>query len=418
MANGVWLANNLKVNPAFSGRVTGQLLSTFQSTNFADPNTAADINGVVKDATHGKFTEIVKADEIKNWVFALLNAVYFKANWRNRFDRPLQTAPFYIDIKTKRDVAYMSKVDILQVVNRDDGSTVVAIPYGKSDDLRLILILPSASDTMPLAIPLTLRDLANGHYSQITAQLNPARISPEKVELFIPPFEFQNSHDLIRALKSMGMLSAFTPEADFQGMTPEGVFVTAARQLAMGRVDQNGSEFSAATIVGGTRSMSVPRPPRVLRFDRPFIFSLDYKGTPLFAGVLSNPLEAANRETAEAGKDAKPAAVAAQPAPSSTDLIDSEIYDLEALKTATLEERASYAASAKLLKSMRDFLKKHNLHKSVKLTIEHPERAARPGFLKLEFKFLVPLTPQQSDELNLISELHRGTIKVSNLKVR
>ena len=55
-------------------------------------------------------------------------------------------------------------------------------------------------------------------------------------------------------------------------------------------VDEEGTEAAAATaVVMMTRAM--PRPPRVLKFDRPFVFAIEHAATGrvVFAGVVADP---------------------------------------------------------------------------------------------------------------------------------
>ena len=112
-----------------------------------------------------------------------------------------------------------------------------------------------------------------------------------QVSLTMPKFEFESSLGLKVTLSDMGMPLAFTPSADFSGMTgnPE-LFITEVVHKAFVSVDEAGTEAAAATavIVGLT---AVPVSPVTVNIDRPFIFLIrDIEtGAVLFLGRILNP---------------------------------------------------------------------------------------------------------------------------------
>jgi len=55
-------------------------------------------------------------------------------------------------------------------------------------------------------------------------------------------------------------------------------------------VDEEGTEAAAATATF-MKTRAMPRPPRVLKFDRPFVFAIEHAATGrvVFAGVVADP---------------------------------------------------------------------------------------------------------------------------------
>ena len=90
-------------------------------------------------------------------------------------------------------------------------------------------------------------------------------------------------------LKGMGMLTAFTWDADFSGMTGyKDLFISFVVHQAYVKVDEKGTEAAAATAVGMPMSAA---PRNIFRADHPFIFIIQEKetGNILFLGRVVNP---------------------------------------------------------------------------------------------------------------------------------
>ena len=110
-----------------------------------------------------------------------------------------------------------------------------------------------------------------------------------RIELTMPPFEFEAQFKLGAMLQKMGMSNAFNPQlADFSGMDgTKSLSISDAFHKAFVLVNENGTEAAAATgVVIGVTSL----PPRV-RVDRPFIFLIRdiATNTTLFVGRVMDP---------------------------------------------------------------------------------------------------------------------------------
>jgi serpin B len=161
-----------------------------------------------------------------------------------------------------------------------DGYQALELPYDGSE-LSMVILLPE-----------------QGKFSSFEASLNSQEVRDiiqgieyRQVALSMPKFEYESSFGLKKALTSLGMGVAFTPDADFSGMNGErDLFVHDVLHKAFVSVDEAGTEAAAATavIVGIT---SVPEEPIEVKIDRPFIFLIrDIEtGTILFLGRVVNP---------------------------------------------------------------------------------------------------------------------------------
>jgi len=118
-----------------------------------------------------------------------------------------------------------------------------------------------------------------------------SNLTSQQVNLTMPKFEFESSFGLKKALTGMGMPIAFSPDADFSGMTgSRDLFIDDVLHKAFVSVDEAGTEAAAATAVIMTLT-AVPSPPVEVIVDRPFVFLIHdiETGTILFVGRIVNP---------------------------------------------------------------------------------------------------------------------------------
>ena len=111
------------------------------------------------------------------------------------------------------------------------------------------------------------------------------------MNLSLPKFDVAAQTDLIGGLKELGVTDVFDPWlADFTPMLGEGVdaYVSQANHAARVRVDEEGCEGAAFTVM--TADGAAPAPGEEIDFvlDRPFLFAVTSQtGQLLFVGVVN-----------------------------------------------------------------------------------------------------------------------------------
>jgi serpin B len=116
------------------------------------------------------------------------------------------------------------------------------------------------------------------------------------VTLELPRVQLQYTTDLKPSLQALGMGVAFTPEADFSGMTArEKLLISKVSHKAALELDEQGTEASAAT--GITARLASAPPPFTFIANRPFVVVItdESSNAILFMGVVTNPQAGANR---------------------------------------------------------------------------------------------------------------------------
>ena len=99
------------------------------------------VNKWCEEKTHGKIKKII--DSIKGIELILLNAVYFKYNWRFPFEKKgTSKQDFYNENNSISKVDMMSKQFNNIMYYQDEKIQMIELPY-EDDNLSMIIILPS-----------------------------------------------------------------------------------------------------------------------------------------------------------------------------------------------------------------------------------------------------------------------------------
>ena len=258
----------------------------------ADFTTAADatrreINAWVAGTTHDTVPELLPAGAVRaDSRLVLVNALYLKARWQQPFTR---TAPGAFTRGDGRRVQ-VPLMHLEAPVRYGTG------PGWQAVQLRYLAAGGGAEPFPGYATTLVLPDA--GRLPDLVAGLDGARLrqilaapAPAGLTLTLPRWRTRTAVTLTGILAGLGLRTAFTPEADFSGMTtsPQGLAIDAVRHQGYVSVDENGTEASAATSVEMGVSAVVPQ--REVTFDRPFLYVIHDvpTATPLFLGRVDDP---------------------------------------------------------------------------------------------------------------------------------
>ncbi|PRW64114.1 serpin family protein [Actinopolyspora mortivallis] len=268
VANRLWVDEELVPRAEYRAEFSDWPGSRIRTTPFrAAPERARqEINADVAEVTRELIPELVKAGTVDSeTVAALVNALYLRTPWNSAFEqRDTTPLPFHAPGGT-RSVPTM-RVNAALGYARAEGWQVVRLP-ARGGVEALVLLPDSALETAePELTPTRLRRL-------VTAP------QQRQVELRMPKFEVTGSAELNDPLTALGMRTAFTPAADFGGLTEKPLRISTAVHEAVLRVDENGLEGAAATaaMMRLTALVEEPEPLRVT-VDRPFWFLVRHSG--------------------------------------------------------------------------------------------------------------------------------------------
>ncbi len=267
--------------------------TTLEAMDFArDPAGAARIiNDWVSERTEGKILDVISPDVMNELTrLVLVNAIYLKAEWENRFAKEAtKLETFYVRGQSPEKVPTMYQLASFGHRKESD-FRVVALPY-IGNEVQFLILLPDARDGLAEMEKGVTRDLL----------MACRQLPPSAVHLFLPKFELDTPvYELSEVMKDFGLKQAFDEPcgaANFEGIAPrEGNDYLKLSNLlhrAYIKVNEKGTGAAAATVanmvLGGL--VELPPEPIEVRVDRPFLFAIQHKasGACLFIGRVVDP---------------------------------------------------------------------------------------------------------------------------------
>ncbi len=240
----------------------------------------AIINQWVEEATEDRIKDLIPEGAITvDTRLALVNAIWFYANWFEQFDPDL-TTPGTFTLLDGSEV----EVPLMHASQRTG--------YAATDLFEAVRLRYAGDAAMVVLLP------KDGSPAELAAQLTPSDLDinwgDRAVDLTLPPFEFEAEIGLKSALQQLGMKAAFEQPfgdgADLTGITEiRELFVSDAFHKTFIALDEEGTEAAAATAI--IVSLESAPQPATFTADRPFLFWIEHSttGEMLFLGQVTNP---------------------------------------------------------------------------------------------------------------------------------
>ena len=270
----VQIANCIDVNSALGITLVPQFKTDMQNyynaqieaLDFGKSSSLDKINNWCKKNTDGMIPSIL--DRLSpNAAMCLLNAIYFKATWTEKFD-PKDTRDMDFTMPDGSTSQHkMMHRKALAAYDKNDLCEMLYLPYG-SNGYGMYVLLPVEGKTVD--------DVIQGLSAEgVKEQL--FEMGPHEVDILMPRFTTSNETMLNEVLSAMGMPRAFNPQyAEFPNMAQgKNLFVSMMKQKAKIEVNEEGTKASAVTIsqMGET---APPPAPQYLQVDfhatRPFVY--------------------------------------------------------------------------------------------------------------------------------------------------
>jgi serpin B len=238
------------------------------------------INSWIERKTANKIKDLLKPGILSSdTCLVITNAIFFKGTWVHQFAKEnTQVGAFTTLAGNTVDVAFMRQTAGFGFY---ENSTLklLEMPY-KGDRIAMTILLPLQADGLPGLE----RALSTG---RIERWLN--GMVETAVDVKLPKFAFTSEFELSSALKSLGMVEAFKPGADFSGMTGFiELFISAVVHKALVDVNEKGTVAAGATAIVFDRT-SMPQ--SEFHADHPFLFLIrdTTTGAILFMGRVADP---------------------------------------------------------------------------------------------------------------------------------
>ena len=234
-----------------------------QNRNFGDGETMDVINQWASDHTEGMIPKVLNEDTFKpEAVSYLLNALYFKGAWSSPFDMA----------ETKDEsfgggdaVPMMHKTGAEFEYTENDLYQAVNLPYSNGA-YRMSVFLPREGKSVGDVL-----DALSGSNWQVNGSFH-------EVDLKLPRFETETNQDLVDIMSALGMPTAFTYDADFPYFCNVPVFIGQMFQVAKIKLDEEGTEAAAVTVIGMVETAE-PDEPVNFHATRPFLYVISEQST-------------------------------------------------------------------------------------------------------------------------------------------
>ena len=253
------------------------------------------INRWAKKKTRGKIPKILEnLDPLS--VCVILNAIYFKAGWESEFNKKYtRDAPFKLSSQKEVTVSFMYQKSTFSILEKENFQAI-SMPY-KGEKMSMVIFLPREIDGLNEFEKNMTSDKLNLWMKEIDDEIKkPSKrrrmfsSGKQRVNLHLPKFKLETSYDLIPPFAKLGISKAFRFSSDFKRIYEQDLRIDQIKHKAFIKVDEEGTEASAATAVG-MRVTSAPPPIATFRADHPFIFTIrdDETGSILFMGRITDP---------------------------------------------------------------------------------------------------------------------------------
>ncbi len=279
LADAIFYNKTMTLKAPYKDAVGTSYKATFEALDFTKTKASADvINKWCDKQTKGLIPHVLNEVD-PAYLAYLVNALYFKSQWQKKFAKgDSGNETFYQEDGSKGKVKMMKQDGIKFQYGETEVWQAIRLPYGNGN-FAMTVVLPKEGHTV----------------REISAALGKG----EKVfttweveaDLWLPRFETQYHIGLNDILKDMGMPQSFTPKADFKAMSDYASFVGFVQQDAVIKVDEEGTEAAAVTVIGMLAAAAPIAPPQKVVFhaDHPFLYLITESstGTILFAGKYS-----------------------------------------------------------------------------------------------------------------------------------
>ncbi len=278
-ANSIWYRTGFEVLPDFLDVNKNFFNAEVRDKDFSNPNSVIEINKWIEDKTEGKIRDVLKTLDPQA-VMLLINAIYFKAQWKNEFDKKeTKIEKFYLENGNQINVSMMHSSKMKLPFYQSSKFSMIDLPYSDSV-YTMSILLPNINHGVDEII----NDLNIVNWENIQDKM-----FNTEIEVAIPKFKLEYKTSLKSILPNLGMKLAFIPGvADFSGINSFGnLYIDDVIHQSFVEVDEAGTEAAAATVV----IISNTSVGNEFYANRPFVFLIRDNKTKsiLFIGKMMNP---------------------------------------------------------------------------------------------------------------------------------
>ena len=246
IANSIWCRKGINFSSLFLSTNRTYFNAVTSALDFNDPASPEIINNWVSASTNGKINKIIDGQINPSIIMYLINAIYFKGDWKYQFDKNLTTDDlFYSSPSSQVNCKMMNQKEHFNY-QESDQFQAIDLPYANGNYSMTIILPTEGSDINNI-----LKYLSSDNWKILLENFRAT-----EVNLTMPKFTMEYEIHLNDVLKHMGMGIAFDSErADFLRMIQPGsylngnLFISDVLHKTFIKVDEEGTEAAAVTSV-------------------------------------------------------------------------------------------------------------------------------------------------------------------------
>jgi serpin B len=262
IANTIFMNKDYELKPSFVEKANDYYDAKVQTRDFYDGQTLDAINEWANNCTNGMIKEILNEQTFDpSLVSYLLNAIYFKGTWANKFNKANTHEESF---NGNYVVDMMHQQEEFNYIENDTYQAVI-LPYG-NNSYSMTVFLPRENKTLDDVLNV----LNSSNWKKHDGEY--------MVDLKLPRFEIDSDINLKNPLSELGMPSAFIYSPNgFENFCNVPTYIDLIKQSAKIKVDEEGTEAAAVTIIGYATS-SIPREAK-FHANRPFFYIISERST-------------------------------------------------------------------------------------------------------------------------------------------
>lgn len=281
IANAIFVDDGWPLLDSYKSAVGQYFKAEVSNLDFA--NNAASlkaINGWCNKQTNGMIPKVL--DEVSTDMLAyLLNAMYFKSQWKEKFQKSATSDETFTDESGTKGKVKMMKQNKNYNYTENDVYKAIRMPYGNGVFSMYAFLPMEGYKLADVVAALKKSDWDRVRHEMFICD----------VDLWLPKFETKYHIKLNDILSDMGMPLSFDKEkADFKAMSKYALCLSFVQQDAVIKVDEEGTEAAVVSSAGMMKETSAgPGDHVVFHADHPFLYLITESSTGaiLFAGRYS-----------------------------------------------------------------------------------------------------------------------------------
>lgn len=277
IANSLWLSDDAIFHDDYIISAKDNFYASLYSVDFEDEITNDLMSTWIYENTNEMLLPEIKTDPEQ--LMTILNTVYFKNEWSDRFNKAANTInKFYLTDGKEVECEYMNMTYHARKFIRGDNFTSASLNLKGGS--KMMFVLPDKE--------ISVDELVSSP-KLLASMLTKESDSYGKVIFQIPKFSYDDNNKMKDLLFDMGMKSPFELGNQFKDITDDIIFISNISQDTHISIDEKGVEAAAFTQIDLCGAMPPNDNVAEMVLDRPFIYVVYDHGVILFIGIVNNP---------------------------------------------------------------------------------------------------------------------------------